>query len=755
MGMKRILAHFMHEEEQSAARNVLTHGEVTDAFALADADDAQIDQLRKAGLVIQVLGESVSKPARATAAFAPTATMADAGAGMGWATAAAPPQTTVSAGGKYRLKLMGPLLAGRKQALQDRGVDILESVGDEAYSVTIHGSVDDVEAIPFVESVRSDARRRSESLTSLGTAPPGAPPLTLDPPLYFDVRIEAGALPDPIEQWLVAQGATVVARSAGKIRFGLDDPSRIPLILANLQQQAGVDEITVHEPPTLHNEFARALLGVERRGPPAQALLSEDGTGEIVAVADTGIDEAHPDFQGRIDRVIARGRVNDASDTHGHGTHVAGSVLGSGHGANGRDRGVAPGARLVFQSLLDDEGGLGGLPLELDELFEEAYQLGARVHNNSWGAIAGSEYLFNSLEVDRFVARRRDMLVVVSAGNAGSAAIRRHEPIGFVDWLSVGSPATCKNALTVGAGRSDRVQGGLSTSTYGDLWPTRFPQPPIAAERLSGNPNELAAFSSRGPCTDRRIKPDVVAPGTDISSARSSVASPSNFAALDPNTDLYGYMSGTSMSAPLVTGCAVLVRQHYVRTRHHSPSAALLKATLINGTRKLTGPGSIGKQNSLPNYHQGFGAIDMLHTLPNPGAPWLRLEFADPWEVAGDQLDQTGSRRRFEFDVGEAGHPLRACLVWTDPPGRALQNNLDLLLELPDPAGRRKIIGNAELPERLTPNDTGNNVEIIRVEAAPTGHYVIQVTAVNLLHVPQDYALVVVGAISSPFTRTF
>src|SRR6185295_19835275 len=98
--------------------------------------------------------------------------------------------------------------------------------------------------------------------------------------------------------------------------------------------------------------------------------------GEIVAVADTGLDDTHPDFQGRVAGIVARGRPGDSSDPHGHGTHVSGSVLGDGSASNGAVQGSAPRARLFFQSLLDKNGGLGGLPFLLGKLFAEAYAAG-------------------------------------------------------------------------------------------------------------------------------------------------------------------------------------------------------------------------------------------------------------------------------------------------------------------------------------------------------------------------------------------
>jgi serine protease AprX len=350
----------------------------------------------------------------------------------------------------------------------------------------------------------------------------------------------------------------------------------------------------------------------------------------------------------------------------------------------------------------------------------------------------------HSLEIDEFVSRNRDMLVVVAAGNEGRADRRDNTSPGVVDWLSIASPGTAKNALTVGASRSDRNGGGFSKKTWRD-YASKFPDAPIGDEKVSGDPESLAAFSSRGPVDDRRIKPDVVAPGTDIVSTKASSAPDSNFWEVFQPNSKYAYWGGTSMAAPLVAGCAALVRQYYIEQHNHHPSAALLRATIINGTRWLGGrdANESNPANTIPpgNYDQGFGCVNMATTIPNPDNPGFSLVFFDNWESLQRRLTRTDNRQRFALQV-QGGTMLRICLAYTDEPARGAQNILTLIVQKPDV---QKQTGNHRLRNALTRTDHDNNVQVVRIASPAIGPYLIQIEALTLLQSPQDFALVVAG----------
>jgi serine protease AprX len=732
MAVKRVIAYCMSDAELTAATGQLANAISTESYVIGDIDDADVAALEAHGVVVDD--------------YAPTVAPVPEGAARRWLGAGRAPELPALAPAdttQWQVTLVdGPLLEERRTAIEETGARLEETLTPSSYLATAtREQADAVIGLDFVSDVTRD-----------GTEVTGPQVLSAPSPTRgFDVGAGGGAwdlwLTDEdarerILAWLDARDHAVVGAGGRKVRVRLADADAA-LEIAALPEVLTMVE---HVPPKLFNDVACRLLGI---GDPAAGGLPFTGAGQVVAIADTGLHADHVDFKGRVVEAVPLGRPGDSSDPNGHGTHVAGSVLGDGSASAGRYRGVAPKAQLYFQSLLDAQGGLGGLPVSLADLFEPAYRAGARIHNNSWGAATASAYTVESIDVDAYVAQRRDMLVVIAAGNEGVAANALHAAPGFVDWLSIGSPASCKNALTVGAARSSRTEGGIADRTYGDVWRSDFPDAPIASAHVSGDPQAVAAFSSRGPCDDRRIKPDLVAPGTDIVSTRSADAPEEHFWGLVEDNAHYAYMGGTSMAAPLVAGCAALVREYYTAVRDWTPSAALLKATLINGTGWLSGADAVADWPRRPNYHQGFGAVRLTDSLPNGTVPDLRLEFVDNWQQPERRLSRTGQSMQFSAAV-RAGTPLRICLAYTDLPGRGLQNDISVIVK--DPTGR-KTVGNADLPDRLTQSDADNNVEVVRFDAPAAGTYVVQVFARNLLRPPQDFALVVTGDLSSALRR--
>ncbi len=751
--MPHVIAYTMHEEETNLAASALDNAVVTDSFVVGDADDAVVEALQAKGIVVQPVAqihpeETDPRPLDALPEVP-----------------SAPPSLAADGTAYYAVRLRGPLLEEYRTALADRGAVLGANDGTGGYLVRLTpDAATGLLALPFVEAVRPQEtpsardpgagdewiavrlptgsvteRLRLKHLRFLVDPDPDSVVLRPNPETQrvYDVLVHEATDLDAVRAAADRLGLPVVAQGRRKLRVRAfaDAPS-----LDELGGMAEVRLVEEYVEPTLSNDLARAIVGADAFLPDV-GLPALDGEGQLVGVADTGLD-AHPDFAGRVDRLIPRGRpVGD--DPNGHGTHVAGSILGDGARSDGQYRGVAPKARLVMQSLLDASGKLGGLPPELGDLFQEAYDAGVRLHNNSWGSATAARYTVDSQEVDEFVRTHPDMLLVIAAGNEGACGKDASRvAAGLVDWLSIGSPASCKNALSVGASRSSRTEGGLAAKSYGEVWPGRFTAAPVRDARVSGDPQSMAAFSSRGPVDDRRIKPDVVAPGTDVVSARSSLAAVGADAA--HANEAYQYLSGTSMAAPLVTGCAALVRQYLATIRATpTPSAALLKAILINGTVWLSGDDAIVPHGAeVPNVNQGFGRINLPTTLPNPARPALRLEFAD----VAPGLSRTGERARFRVTAGP-DEPLRLCLAYTDFPARGLQNDLNLFVQ--DLTDFTKHIGNESVPQALHIPDPDNNVEIVRLVPPDVREYLIQVSAVNLLDVPQAFALVVGGDLRS------
>ena len=522
---------------------------------------------------------------------------------------------------------------------------------------------------------------------------------------------------------------------------------RTELTAAQIEQITGWGEVQWIEPyskPRLWNNVAVQTNKMNVSN--VWTTLGLTGAGQTIAVCDTGLDTGntgtlHRDFTNRVTGFGWSNGSYSASyswaDFDAHGSHVCGSVLGNGTMSTGLYKGVAYEANLIIQGSQED---LSGIPVALSTLFKQAYDNGARIHSDSWGYDDHGYYNDDSRAVDQYIWSNKTMLVFIAAGNSGTDS---NTMDGVIDPMSVASPATAKNCMTVGAGENYRTSGGYSSYTWGTAWPDDYGTVPISTDYLSraaSGVDAMAAFSSRGPCNDGRIKPDIVAPGTDIISTRSRKASGTGWGVAG-NTN-YLYEGGTSMATPLTAGAAGLTRQWVTTTGGvTNPSGQLLKALMLNGARNMA-PGQYGtgtKQEiptARPNNVEGWGHVDLYTTLQPATNQFLDLY--DTNTLATGQTNTftytvtTGSTNKFILTMAYADY-------WgTAGSGKQLVNDLDLTVQKP---GGSNLYANGR-----TSKDATNNVEMIEFAADEAGTYTIRVAARTVPSgSPQAYALVVRG----------
>jgi serine protease AprX len=318
--------------------------------------------------------------------------------------------------------------------------------------------------------------------------------------------------------------------------------------------------------------------------------------------------------------------------------------------------------------------------------------------------------------------------------SSASCVARRRVQSGVVDAGSVGSPGTAKNCITVGASENNRpdflyIDGQFKIATYGEGWPDDYPAAPLHDDKLANDPEGLAAFSSRGPTRDGRIKPDVVAPGTAILSTRSRAAGVGNGWGPSPDP-LFFFDGGTSMATPLVSGCAAVVRQYLQKNGVAKPSAALVKALLINGAHDLTGQFVPTEVGSLPNNGEGFGRVNLAATVGPLDGQVVKF-----WDE--DTALDTGETQSFEVNLDQLAAAVKITLVWTDPPGETLQNDLDLIVTTSNGTVRH---GNQRGASQKF--DRQNNVEQVAMTSVAAGNLSITVRAFRAAVTPQPFALV-------------
>ncbi len=469
------------------------------------------------------------------------------------------------------------------------------------------------------------------------------------------------------------------------------------------------------------------------------------GAGQVAAVLDTGLDADMCYFRDPVLGLpltnIGSGTAVDPShrkvlavdflwssddpanpthwDNQGHGSHVAGTLAGDNFSnpvVHDTGDGMAPAAKLVIQDAgyatdnCGDLPGIGCPVTNLNPVFQQAYDQGARVHSNSWNdnenAAVQNNYSDASQDVDEFMWNHPDFLIVFACGNHALGGTG-----------TIGSPSTAKNGMATGG-------------TYG-----------------GSNAEYLSDISAWGPTDDGRIKPDVLFPGASIQSAANDGNVTTN------NCSTRG-MTGTSMTAPGVSGMALLTREYFmngwyptgapVPANGFTPTAALLKAMLVNSAVPI-GWDAEGRPITIPSDEQGWGRVlldNALHFAGDSRGLWIA-------DAAGSFTSPTDAPVVFQLEMEDTGEPLKVTLAWTDYPSTPaaathLLNDLDLRVDGPSGGfwGNNFFKGvsvDHGAPDRL------NNLEQVLIKDPAPGVYSIQVSPHAIPAGPQSFALVVTG----------
>jgi subtilisin family serine protease len=327
-----------------------------------------------------------------------------------------------------------------------------------------------------------------------------------------------------------------------------------------LSQRDDVEMIWYDEPVHTMLDESVPLIGA-----PSVWQAGVTGKGIKVGIVDTGIDPNHPDFAGRIVQ-MKDFTGQGPNDNHGHGTHVAGIIGGTGAASGGKYKGVAPECVYYTAKVLRGDG--SGSTSDVMAGVEWAVQQGAQVVNLSLGSDGACDGT-DALSVTCDAAMSKGAVMCIAAGNAGSGA------------STVGSPGCAKSVITIGA---------------------------------TSKTDQIADFSSRGPTSDNRIKPDVCFPGVGIASCRASGTSMGTV--VDSN---YTSASGTSMATPHAVGaCALLLQAKPSLTPQQIKDLLMSTAKNLNADPNAQGE---GRAQVFFAYQQSLGTLPTPTPTPTPTPP--------------------------------------------------------------------------------------------------------------------------------------
>ncbi len=684
-----------------------------------------------------------------------------------------------------------PITPDWQSALAARGLSVLLYVPTDALLVRgPPAAIASLNALPYVDYVGP-----YESAWKMPTGLAAASGIQ-------DVRIVVmpGEPTGALEAWLARTGVpprVTDPAAAGLVgTFGSGDfqwvqarmPSTLLPALAALPSVQYIDPVV----PIVTQDYTTDwVLQTNVSGSTRYWTANLNGSGQVIGIADTGLDYDGAQFRQSASQVVKSGgpcngdlyNCTDATRrkvvrylnegvltgqltwpgggglwdpysimdcayngaANGHGTAVASTLAGNAIGINGTE--TDNGNALAAQIYMEDIGGLSPgtscgsgenliyIPQDYANLFGPP-GLGyndpvapVRIQSDSWGS-AGDAYDVQAWMVDAFVWSHPDFTALFAAGNEGPTA------------KTIDSPGTAKDVLTVGGACNPSVQLGCT-----------------------GGQNDLAPFSSVGPTLDGRLKPDIVtlAGGVSATSSGNAFDCPV-YTNTNPACVVADHAwAGTSYATPAAAALAAIIRQYFTQGWYPSrapvaadafdPSAALMRAMLIASGQQLTGAGTAA--STWPNSQQGFGRALLSGVLPLPG------DAIDTEIVDNHAGLLTGQAMTYTFHVASGAPSVRFVLAWTDYPGtlgaaKALVNDLDLEVVAPDGTVYRGNNFGSFAAGQSVPGgvfDTTNPEEAVLLKSPKAGNWTVRVIGANVPVGPQPFALVATGGLDPNYGR--
>lgn len=561
--------------------------------------------------------------------------------------------------------------AGQREQLRQAGIELLDYIPNNAYTATVRGSLN--------TAVLQAANARAI--------------VELAPEQKIAGSLAKGVFPS----WAI--------KSAGTLDVWVHFPASIPAenVLAQLREKNFDIISTIHKnygilglriaSTRLKELAAESYIAYVQAAPPADQALNDPGRndaradvlnasaisggydlrgeGVVIGVGDDSDPLRHIDFTNRlIDRTVAVGG--------GHGLHVMGTAGGAGI-IEERYAGFAPKATIVSQYFSGIFANAPGYVQDYNMV----------VTNNSYGAIVGDcsysgVYDFYSYYLDRQAMDLPHLQNVFAAGNDGGLACSLYPP-GFGTVL--GSYQSAKNVIDVG-------------NTFAN--------------------GTISGTSSKGPVKDGRIKPEICAMGTGVTST------------WPVNT--YAGNSGTSMASPAVSGGLALLYQRYRQLNGNAdPPNALMKALVCNGATDLGNPG--------PDYSYGFGWLNLIRS-----ADMLNNHHYVIASIGN------GNKNAHTITIPANTAQVKVMLYWNDPAasplaGRTLVNDLDLKVVTPSSATVLPFVLDTAQANVDNPAGRGedhiNNIEQVAIDNPAAGDYTINVSGFTITqNAPQPYVIV-------------